>query len=44
MSVGAKPFTWLAALAVVMGGLVFASAGRVAFWCGWAFLTIFFGA
>jgi protein-S-isoprenylcysteine O-methyltransferase Ste14 len=37
---------WLAlvALAVVMGVLIFGSAGTIAYWQGWSYLTIFFTA
>jgi protein-S-isoprenylcysteine O-methyltransferase Ste14 len=40
----AKAWFALAALAVVMGLLVFASAGTVSYWQGWVYLAIFFGA
>jgi protein-S-isoprenylcysteine O-methyltransferase Ste14 len=39
-----KAWLALAALAVVMGLLVFVSAGTVAYWQGWVYLAIFFGA
>jgi protein-S-isoprenylcysteine O-methyltransferase Ste14 len=39
-----KAWLALAALAVVMGLLVFASAGTVSYWQGWVYLAIFFGA
>src|SRR6185437_3827549 len=31
-------------LALVMGGLLFATAGTVRYWQGWLFLAVFFGA
>jgi protein-S-isoprenylcysteine O-methyltransferase Ste14 len=39
-----KAWLALAALAVVMGLLLFASAGTLSYWQGWVYLTIFFGA
>ena len=39
-----KAWLSLAALAVVMGLLVFASAGTLSYWQGWVYLAIFFGA
>jgi protein-S-isoprenylcysteine O-methyltransferase Ste14 len=39
-----KAWLALAALAVVMGLLVFGSAGTVSYWEGWVYLAIFFGA
>src|SRR5215467_11934009 len=39
-----KAWFALAALAVAMGALVFASAGTVSYWQGWVYLAIFFGA
>ena len=39
-----KAWIALAALAVVMGLLIFASAGTLSYWQGWVYLAIFFGA
>src|SRR5262244_1499031 len=39
-----KAWFALAALAVAMGALVFASAGTLNYWQGWVYLVIFFGA
>src|SRR5262245_22429258 len=39
-----KAWLALAALAVVMGLLLFASAGTLSYWQGWVYLAIFFGA
>jgi protein-S-isoprenylcysteine O-methyltransferase Ste14 len=39
-----KAWLALAALAVVMGLLVFVSAGTLSYWQGWVYLAIFFGA
>ena len=44
MTAGAKAWLWLVAVAVVMGGLIFAAAGDLRFWQAWAFLAVFFGA
>jgi protein-S-isoprenylcysteine O-methyltransferase Ste14 len=39
-----KAWLALAALAVVMGLLIFASAGTLSYWQGWAYLAVFFTA
>ncbi len=39
-----KAWLALAALAAVMGLLVFASAGTLSYWQGWVYLAIFFAA
>jgi protein-S-isoprenylcysteine O-methyltransferase Ste14 len=39
-----KAWLAVAALAVVMGVLIFGAAGTIAYWQGWAYLTIFFTA
>lgn len=44
MSQNLKAWLWLCVLAFVMGLLIFAPAGDVRFWQGWAFLAVFFGA
>ena len=43
-SLNAKAWFALAALAVVMGLVVFLCAGALSYWQGWAYLSIFFGA
>jgi protein-S-isoprenylcysteine O-methyltransferase Ste14 len=44
MSLAARACLSLAALAVVMGLLVFVPAGTVRYWQGWVYLAVFFGA
>jgi len=44
MTPSAIAWIWLVALALVMGALIFAAAGDLRFWQGWAFLAVFFAA
>ena len=43
-NLGAKAWLSLAALAVVMGLLLFVPAGTVRYWQGWVYLSVFMGA
>jgi len=44
MTASRKAWLWLGAVAVIMAGLIFAAAGDLRFWQGWAFLAVYFGA
>ena len=44
MSLNARAWLALAALAVVMALLLFVPAGTVRYWQAWLYLSIFFGA
>jgi len=43
-NLNAKAWLWLVFLAIVMGLLLFLSAGTAQYWRAWGYLGVFFGA
>jgi protein-S-isoprenylcysteine O-methyltransferase Ste14 len=44
MTPAQKAWTWLVAVVLIMGALIFGAAGSFRFWQGWAFLAVYFAA